>query len=92
MLKSGKAFVKITPEREDHSIPEEIKTHAENKAKVVPDANKTHSEDKDVCRIVPGKGNTPKDAAPADGGLTLDSGVPKKIVPHVAKPDEKMYS
>lgn len=91
MLKSGKAYVKTTPDPAGH-IPDEIKTHAEQKAKIVPNENKTHSEGDEVCRIVPGKGNTNKDSAPPDGGLTLDNGVPKKIVPPSHKAEGKVYS
>ena len=91
MLKSGKAFVRTTPDPAGH-IPDEIKTHSENKARVVPNENKTHSEEDEVCRIAPGKGNTHTDSEPADGGLTLDSGEPKKIVPPSAKTESKFYS
>ncbi|MGN1109536.1 MAG: hypothetical protein ACI4RK_09170 [Oscillospiraceae bacterium] len=91
MLESGKAYVKATPDPAGH-IPDEIKTHAEQKAKVVPNENKTHSEETARCRIVPGKGKTPEDTPPADGGLTLDSGVPKKIVPPSSKPEGKVFS
>lgn len=76
MIKSAKAFVKTNSEHEGHTIPDEIKTHSEEKAKVIPDANKTHSADIAVCKIVPGKGATPEDIVPPDGGLTLDSGTP----------------
>lgn len=92
MLESGKAFVKITPEREGHTVPDEIKTHSEEKAKVIPEENKTHSFDTSVCRIVPGKGASPEDAAPPDGGLTLDSGKPKKIAPRIEKPKGRKFS
>lgn len=91
MLESGKAFVKTTPDPAGH-IPDYIKTHTEKKAKVVPNENKSSSEEDLRCRIVPGKGNTPENTEPADGGLTLSSGVPKKIVPPNNKPDNKVFS
>lgn len=90
MLKSGKPFVAKNTEKQGH-IPNEIKTHSEHKAKVVPNENKTHFED-ETCKLVPGKGNTDRDAPPADGGMTLDSGVPKKIVPPSHKTDNKFFS
>lgn len=92
MIKSAKAFVKTYSEHEGHTIPDEIKTHSEEKAKVIPDANKTHSVDIAVCKIAPGKGATPEDIVPPDGGLTLESGVTKKIVPHIEKPEGKKFS
>lgn len=89
MLKSGKPFVAKNTEKQGH-IPNDIKTHSEHKARVIPEENKTHAED-DVVKLVPGKGVSDKDAPPADGGITLDSGSPK-IVPPSHKTDNKFFS
>lgn len=87
MLKSENAYVQ--KERESH-FSDVVKTHSEKKAKVVPNENKTHTEE--VCKLIPGKGNSDRNAAPRDGGLTLDSGVPKKIVPPSVKSEPKKFS
>lgn len=85
MLKSGKAFVKTTPDRAGR-VPDSIKSHSEQKARVIPNENKTHFEE--GVRLVPGKGITPEDAAPIST-LTLEGDAPKKIVPPSPKSDNK---
>lgn len=85
MLKSGKAYVKSTPDPAGR-VPDSIKNHSEQKARVIPNENKTHFEE--GLRLVPGKGITPEDTPPIST-LTLESDIPKKIVPPSPKSDNK---